>query len=58
MGKVYSQVFCNIGATASSSGDEGCLRQRKNLLLNRTTIGLSWKNQLNVNYHLFHIATQ
>jgi hypothetical protein len=58
MDKVYSQVFCNIGATASSSGDEGCLRQRKPLLLNRTTLESSWKNQLNANYHLFPIATQ
>jgi hypothetical protein len=53
MGKVYSQVFCNIGAAASPSRDEGCFRQRKLLLLNRTIIESSWKNQLNANYHLF-----
>ncbi|KAN0122937.1 HET domain containing protein [Hyaloscypha variabilis] len=45
MGKVYSQAFCNIGATASSNANEGCFRRRNPALLDRTVIHSSWNDR-------------
>jgi hypothetical protein len=53
MGKVYSQALCNIGATASSTGDEGCFRQRDPLLLDRTVIESSWIDYSNAKFHIY-----
>jgi hypothetical protein len=36
MGMVYSNALCNIGATASSSSDGGCFRERNPILLDDT----------------------
>jgi hypothetical protein len=60
MGKVYSQALCNIGATASSTGDQGCFRQRNPLLLERTVVESSWTNHSNAKYyiHADHTAQQ
>ncbi|KAE9381081.1 HET-domain-containing protein [Stipitochalara longipes BDJ] len=52
MGKVYSQAVCNIGATASSNGDEGCFRQRNPLSLDRTVAESSWTDRNNGTFHL------
>ncbi|KAF4630421.1 hypothetical protein G7Y89_g7720 [Cudoniella acicularis] len=58
MGKVYSQALCNIGATASAAGNEGCFRHRSPLLLDRTVIESSWTDLPNARFHVFANADQ
>jgi hypothetical protein len=54
MGKVYSQAFCNIGATASSNANEGCFRLRNPALIDRTVIRSSWKDRRNnKEFHIY-----
>jgi hypothetical protein len=53
MGKVYSQAFCNIGATASSNANEGCFRRRNPALLDRTVIRSSWNDRRNEEFHIY-----
>ncbi|PMD39411.1 HET-domain-containing protein [Hyaloscypha variabilis F] len=53
MGNVYSQAFCNIGATASSTGNEGCFRRRNPMLLDRTVIRSSWNDRPNEEFHVY-----
>jgi hypothetical protein len=53
MDKIYSQILCNNSAAASSSGEEGCFRQRNLLLLDPLIIESSWTDQLNEEYYVY-----
>ncbi|MCJ1269947.1 hypothetical protein MMC22_009840 [Lobaria immixta] len=43
MGDVYENALCNIAATGSSNSDEGCLRDRENLLVRPCIITSNWE---------------
>jgi hypothetical protein len=44
---VYSRALCNIAATASSSSDQGCFRQRDVSLVQPTIVDSCWTNHEN-----------
>jgi hypothetical protein len=55
MGMVYSHALCNIGATASSSSDGGCFRERSPILLDGTLSG-SDSNTSRLVYDLYALS--
>lgn len=52
MGDIYENALCNIAATGSSNSDEGCFRDRDNLLVRRCIITSNWERLQGKTYNI------